>query len=92
MDFPADIRTNALTNIELEAFLDVGVAAASRLLVLLQHQDFLPRLGQRGRDRQPADAAANYDHVQVVGHLIEAEACEWRSSRSGKQESYKRVT
>lgn len=68
-----------LTNIELEAFLDVGVAAASRLVMLLQHQDFLSCFGERGRGRQPADAAANYDHVQVLGHLIEAEACK-RSS------------
>lgn len=67
--------TNALTNVKLEAFLDKGVAAASRLVMLLQQQDFLPRLGERGRSRQPADAAANDDHIQVLGHLIEAEAC-----------------
>lgn len=64
-----------LTNIKLKAFVDVGVAAASRLAVLLQHQHFLPGLGERGRGRQPADAAADHDHVQVLGHLIEPEAC-----------------
>lgn len=67
--------TYGLTNIKLKAFVDVGVAAASRLLVLLQHQDFLPGLGERGRRRQPADAAADNDHIQVLGHLIRAEAC-----------------
>lgn len=71
--------SHGLTDIKLKAFVDVGVAAASRLLVLLQYQDFLPGLGERGPRREPADTAANNYHIQVLGHLIRAEACK-RSS------------
>lgn len=64
-----------LTNIELEALLDVGVAAASGLVVLLQNQDLLAGFGQRGCGRQPADAAADHDDVQVLRNFIRAETC-----------------
>lgn len=63
-----------LTNIKLEAFLHVGVAAASRLVVLLQDQDLLPRLGQRGPSCEASDAAPDDDDIQVLGHFVNIEA------------------
>lgn len=67
---------SCLTNIKLEAFLYEGVAAASSLVMLLQHQDFLPRLGQRGSSCQTTDTAPDDDDIQVRGHFVEAETCQ----------------
>lgn len=64
-----------LTHVKLEALLDVGVAAASGLVVLLQNQDLLAGFGQRGCGRQPANAAADHDDVQVLRDFIGAETC-----------------
>lgn len=68
--------TICLTNIKLKAFLYKGVAAAARLVMLLQHQDSLPRLGQRGSGGQPADTAPDDDDIQVLGHFVGAETCQ----------------
>lgn len=76
----------SLTDIKLKAFLDVGVAASSGLVVLLQHQDLLPGLGQRGGGRQPADAAPDDDDVQVLGHFVEAET--WRRKNTLNSQVY----
>ena len=64
-----------LTDIELEALLHEGVAAAPGLVVLLQEQDLTARLGQRGGDRQAPDPAADHDHVQVLRDPVHAETC-----------------
>lgn len=62
-----------LTNIKLKAFLYVCVAAASGLVVLFQHQDFLPRFGKCGSSGEPTDTASNDNDIQVLGHFFEAE-------------------
>lgn len=64
-----------LTHVELEALLNVGVAAASSLVVLLQNQDLFAGFGQRGCGRQATDATADHDDIQVLGDFIGAESC-----------------
>ena len=48
-----------------------GVECASSLVVLLQYEDLLPRLGQDGRSDEAAWAAAHHDGVQVRGDLLD---------------------
>ena len=77
-----------LTDIELKAFLYVGVAAAPGLVVLLQHQDFLPCFGQRGSGRQSTDPTADHDDVQILRNLVEAET--WTGThRAGLNDIFK---
>lgn len=71
-----DLTDVVKANIKLEAFLYEGVAAASCLVMLLQHQNSLPCLGQRGASCQPADTAPDDDDIQVRGHFVEAETCQ----------------
>lgn len=69
-----------LTDIKLEAFLYVGVAAASCLVVLFQHQDPLPRFGECGSNCQPTDPAPDDNDVQVLGHFVKAET--WKEAET----------
>lgn len=73
MKVPVAFITSLLTNIKLEAFLYVGVAAASRLVMLFQHQDSLPCFGQRGSGRQPANTATDDNDIQIPRHLVKTE-------------------
>lgn len=68
-------RVTSLTNIKLKAFLYVGVAAASCLVMLFQHQHSLPCLGECGSSCQPTDTAPDDDDIQVLGHFVKAETC-----------------
>ena len=70
-----------LTDVKLKAFLQVGVAAAPRLVVLLQQQDLTTHLGQRGGHRQAPDTTADHDHVQVLRDLVHAET--WSQRQTG---------
>lgn len=70
---PVTYIKSPLTDIKLKAFLYVGVAAASRLVMLFQHQDSLPRFGQRCSSCQPTDAAPDDNDIQVLGHFVKAE-------------------
>ena len=47
-------------------FVNEGMATSSRVVVLLQDQHLLPRLGQDGSRGHPADPAPNDDGVQVI--------------------------
>lgn len=72
-----------LTDVELEAFLDVGVAAAPGLVVLLQQQHLPTGFGQRGGHRQAPDPAADDDHVQLLWDLVNAETWNHNKHRRG---------
>lgn len=69
------LHEDSLTDVELKAFIYVGVAAAPGLVVLLQHQDSLPRFGHSGCRRQAPEAAADDDDVQVLRHLVQSKPC-----------------
>ena len=61
-------------HVPLVPVVQEGVAAAARLIVLLQHQDPSPGLGEDGARRHPPDAGADDDRVQSVRDLVQAEA------------------
>lgn len=77
--------TSLLTNIKLKALLYVGVAAASCLVVLFQHQDFLPGFGQRGSSCQPTDTTPDDDDIQILRHLVKTETWTEETHRPGFQ-------
>lgn len=64
-----------LTNVKLKAFLYVGVAAASCLVMLFQHQDSLPCFGQRGSHCQPPNTTTDNNGIQVLRHFVKTETC-----------------
>ena len=50
-------------------FIDERVAAASRLVVLLQYEDPLPRLGHDGPSGHPPNTRPDDDGVKMLGNL-----------------------
>lgn len=64
-----------LTNVKLKAFLYISVAAASSLVMLLQHQHFLSCFGHCGSSRQSTNTAADDDDIQVLWDFVNTETC-----------------
>ena len=64
-----------LTDIEFEALFDVCVAAAAGLVVLLQHQHLLARLGHDGGHRQASDAAAHHHSINALRQPLRVKPC-----------------
>ena len=68
----SDVADVMDADVELVALVDEGVEGAAGLVVLLQHEHPLARLGQDGRRDEAAGAAAHDDGVEVGRNLTNA--------------------
>lgn len=71
---PPALPVPTRTGVELEALLAERMAAAPQLAVLLQHQHPPAHLGQQHGHRQPPDAAADDDGIELLWDFF------WRES------------
>lgn len=72
---PSALPVPTRTGVELEALLAERVAAAPQPAVLLQHQHPPAHLGQQHGHRQPPNAAADDDGVELLRDFFWGENC-----------------